>query len=87
MIKMILHTILVLALIFYCFTEWKITFKPFSISIDNAWNGLGFVLVFVGLMICIANAQNRGIEKGYEKAINDSIELIEHQSKKIKEEE
>lgn len=99
MIKILLETawkeiliIIGLSTLFFIISSGiSISFKPFHISFNNPYFGIGITLITIGFLFCMASAYNSGYSsglnrsdyyKGYKKGVNDCIQRVVDLSKK-----
>lgn len=68
-----------LAVIFILSSEMKVTLKPFSIKLESITNGLGWLMVVIGINLVIYTARNRADKEGFKRGAEAVIEEIQKQ--------
>jgi len=68
-----------LSVIFILSSEMKVTLKPFSIKFESVTNGVGWLMLVIGINLVIYTARNRADKEGFKRGAEAVIEEINKQ--------
>ena len=74
-------TIILVIVWLFLLAGTTITFKPFSFSMPNWMNMVGWVLLLLGITFLGVNENLKGYKEGYKKGSDDAIELVKQVNK------
>jgi len=70
-----------LSVIFILSSEMKVTLKPFSIKFESVTNGVGWLMLVIGINLVIYTARNRADKEGFKRGAEAVIEEMQKQHK------
>lgn len=83
MIKIIIWSIIsIVALILL--GNPKLTFKPFSFKLEEPLLILAYFFLIISISTFQYNSYRKGYRKGYRESTNDTIEILQQEAKKYK---